>query len=102
MTKEYEHFEAVVVGGGPAGSAAAASLAKRGVETLVLERGNEPGSKNVTGGLIYGEKSSPYTAEDLFPGFKEHATERSVDSYYMHNISGDKVKSFDISKTTQT
>ncbi len=98
MTDEYEHYEAVVVGAGPGGAAAAAALAKQGVETLVLERGTEAGSKNVSGGLIYAEKSAPYTIDSLFPDFREEAAERPVGEYYMHNIAGEKVKTFDLNK----
>ena len=96
MSEEYEHYEAIVVGAGPGGAAAAATLANNGVETLVLERGVEAGSKNVTGGLIYAEESAPYTIDDLFPEFREHATERPVTENYLHNIAGNKVKTFDI------
>lgn len=42
-----------VVGAGPAGSAAALTLAREGVQVLLLERGTFPGSKNVFGGRIY-------------------------------------------------
>ncbi len=42
-----------VVGAGPAGSAAALTLAREGVQVLLLERGTSPGSKNVFGGRIY-------------------------------------------------
>ncbi|MFP4625936.1 MAG: FAD-dependent monooxygenase [Natronomonas sp.] len=94
---EYEHYEAVVVGAGPGGAAAAATLANNGVETLVLERGVEAGSKNVSGGLIYTEESAPYTIDTLFEGFREEASERAVDQNYIHNISGDRVKTFDLS-----
>src|SRR6056297_4133066 len=96
MTDEYEHYEAIVVGAGPGGAAAAAALANNGVETLVLERGVEVGSKNVSGGLIYAEESAPYTIDGLFPDFREEATERPVTENVIHNIAGDKVKSFDI------
>jgi len=96
MTDDYEHYEAVVVGAGPGGAAAAATLANNGVETLVLERGVEAGSKNVSGGLIYGEKSAPYTIDDLFPDFREEATERPADEYYLHNIAGEQVKTVDM------
>jgi electron transfer flavoprotein-quinone oxidoreductase len=102
MTDEYEHYEAVVVGAGPGGAAAAATLARNGVETVVLERGVDAGSKNVTGGLIYAEESAPYTIDGLFPGFREHAAERPVTDYYIHNIAGDKVKSFDITEGHET
>ena len=74
MTDDYEHFEAVVVGAGPGGAAAAATLAEQGVETLVLERGVDAGSKNVSGGLIYAEESAPYTIDGIFDGFREAAS----------------------------
>ncbi|NKE36451.1 FAD-dependent oxidoreductase [Natronococcus sp. JC468] len=93
---EYEHYEAVVVGCGPGGAAAAARLAEHGVETLVLERGVEAGSKNVSGGLIYAEGSAPYTIDDLFDGFREEAAERPVTDYRIHNVAGDKVKTYDL------
>ncbi|MDT3434625.1 FAD-dependent monooxygenase [Haloarcula sp. 1CSR25-25] len=96
MTDAYEEYEAVVVGCGPGGAAAAATLARNGVETLVLERGVDAGSKNVSGGLIYAEESAPYTIDGLFPDFREEATERPVTENVIHNIAGDKVKSFDI------
>ncbi|MFC4438422.1 MULTISPECIES: FAD-dependent monooxygenase [Natrialbaceae] len=96
MTEEREHYEAVVVGCGPGGAAAAARLADHGVETLVLERGVEAGSKNVSGGLIYAEESAPYTIDDLFEGFREEAAERPVTDYQIHNIAGNKVKSYDL------
>ena len=46
-------YDVIIVGAGPAGSAAAYSLAKNGHHVLMLERGKEPGSKNVYGGRIY-------------------------------------------------
>ena len=95
---DYEHYEAVVVGAGPGGATAAKVLAEHGVETLVLERGTDAGSKNVSGGLLYGEESAPYTLDDVFPGVRDAATERPVDDHYIHNISGRKVKTFDLGK----
>jgi electron transfer flavoprotein-quinone oxidoreductase len=47
-------FDVVVVGAGPAGSAAALELARAGRSVLLLERGPFPGSKNVYGGVVYG------------------------------------------------
>jgi len=96
MSDDYEHYEAVVVGAGPGGAAAAATLAQYGIETLVLERGVDAGSKNVSGGLLYAEESAPYTIDDLFEGFREEATERPITEYHLHNIAGKKVKTFDI------
>jgi electron transfer flavoprotein-quinone oxidoreductase len=48
-----EKFQVLVIGGGPAGSAAAYAAAKAGVQVLLLERGHEVGSKTVSGGLLY-------------------------------------------------
>ena len=47
-------FDAVVVGAGPAGSAAAIALARAGRSVALVERGPFPGSKNVYGGVVYG------------------------------------------------
>jgi electron transfer flavoprotein-quinone oxidoreductase len=55
-----EKVEIVVVGAGLAGLAAAMVLAEAGAEVLVVERGDYPGSKNVTGGRLYLEPVRPY------------------------------------------
>ncbi|HEX9259705.1 MAG TPA: FAD-dependent oxidoreductase, partial [Acidimicrobiales bacterium] len=47
-------FDAIVVGAGPAGAAAALVLARAGRSMCLLERGPFPGSKNMYGGVIYG------------------------------------------------
>ena len=46
--------DVVVVGAGPAGSAAAICAARAGKSVVLLERGPFPGSKNMYGGVIYG------------------------------------------------
>ena len=48
-------FDAIVVGAGPAGSAAAYTMAKAGLSVLVIERGEFPGAKNTSGAVLYGE-----------------------------------------------
>ncbi|MDO4540670.1 MAG: FAD-dependent oxidoreductase, partial [Syntrophomonadaceae bacterium] len=48
-----ERFDAIVVGGGLSGLAAAYTMAAAGLEVLLLERGDYSGAKNVTGGRLY-------------------------------------------------
>jgi electron transfer flavoprotein-quinone oxidoreductase len=49
-----ETFDVAIVGAGPAGVSAAYMLAEAGKKVIVLERGEHPGSKNVSGGVLYG------------------------------------------------
>lgn len=49
-----ETFDVAIVGAGPAGISAAYILAGAGKKVIVLERGTHPGSKNVSGGVLYG------------------------------------------------
>jgi len=46
-------MDAVIIGGGLAGLSCAYKLAEHNLEVMVLERGDFPGSKNVTGGRLY-------------------------------------------------
>ncbi|MEL7563310.1 MAG: FAD-dependent oxidoreductase [Dehalobacterium sp.] len=48
-----EKFDVIIVGAGPSGSACAYTLAKAGKTVLLIERGDTPGCKNVTGGRLY-------------------------------------------------
>ncbi len=61
-------FDVIIVGAGLAGLGAAYTLAGSGLEVLVLERGDYPGAKNITGGRIY---LNPI--RHLFPGLFEKA-----------------------------
>ena len=58
-----DKMDAVIVGGGLAGLAAAYCLADAGRQVIVLERGDAPGSKNVTGGRMYVEPVRSYLPE---------------------------------------
>jgi electron transfer flavoprotein-quinone oxidoreductase len=49
-----EAFDVAIVGAGPAGVSAACILAEKGVKTIVFERGEYPGAKNMFGGVLYG------------------------------------------------
>lgn len=94
-----EKYEAVVVGAGPAGLATAMELAKNDVQTLVLERAKQPGAKNATGGVLYGQTNTQYNLDHLIPDFEKTAPlERPMDELHMHCMAGDKVKSLDITK----
>ena len=64
MTETLQEFEAIVVGAGPAGSAAALVLARAGRRVALLERGPYPGSKNMYGGVVYGR-----VLDGLLPGW---------------------------------
>lgn len=48
-----EHFEVIVVGAGPAGNAAALTLARAGLDVLQLERAEFPGARNAEGSLLW-------------------------------------------------
>lgn len=49
--KELETYDAIIIGGGPAGSTCASILVKSGVKTLLLDRGNFPRVKLCAGWL---------------------------------------------------
>ncbi len=63
-----EKFDAIVVGAGPAGNAAAYTLAKAGLAVLQIERGEYPGSKNVQGAILYS-----HALEAIIPDFRDSA-----------------------------
>lgn len=64
-----EHFDVIVVGAGPAGSAAALVAARAGLKVLLIERGEYPGAKNVSGAAFYGSAM----LDKLIPGWWQQA-----------------------------
>jgi electron transfer flavoprotein-quinone oxidoreductase len=80
-----EKFDSVVVGAGPAGIAAAYTMAKAGLKVLVLEKGEKPGAKNMFGGIIF-----RHHTEKLAPEFwKTAPVERHVIEYQYWFLSKD-------------
>ena len=74
-SRDSEHFDVIVVGAGPAGSAAALITARAGLKVLLIERGEFPGAKNVSGAVFYGSA----ILNDLIPDWWEQApVERHV------------------------
>ena len=73
-----ERVDAAVVGAGLAGLSCAYTLAKAGLDVLVVERGDYPGSKNVTGGRLYMNPVRQYMPElwDNAPFERHIARER--------------------------
>ena len=56
----------IVVGAGPAGSACALALARKGIETVLFERGRVPGEKNVSSFVLYTTE-----LKQLIPDFRK-------------------------------
>ncbi len=64
MTKT--HFQCIVVGAGFAGCSAAIRLAQQNVDVLLVERGDDAGAKNLSGGILWGDDLAK-----ILPDWKE-------------------------------
>ncbi len=64
MKSKKIQFDVIVVGGGMAGSTAAAIAARAGLKVAVIERGQKSGAKNYFGGAIY-----THSLLDIYPDF---------------------------------
>jgi electron transfer flavoprotein-quinone oxidoreductase len=77
--------DCVVVGAGPAGSAAALQMARDGLDVVLLERGVCPGAKNVMSGVLLTQK-----LHDLVPDFRDRAPlQRSITGGYETYVLGE-------------
>ena len=69
-----EKFDAIIVGAGVAGLAAAYTMSKAGLKVIVIEKGQHPGSKNVMGGVLYSHMMA-----EIIPDFwKDAPLERPI------------------------
>jgi Dehydrogenases (flavoproteins) len=63
-----DDFDLIIVGAGVAGSTCALLCARAGLSVLLLERGEFPGSKNLSGGRLYS-----FALADILPNFHTQA-----------------------------
>ncbi|MGH7862936.1 MAG: FAD-dependent oxidoreductase [Candidatus Dormibacteraceae bacterium] len=73
MSDEYR-LDAIVIGAGPAGSAAALTMARAGLQVALIEKGVKPGSKNVMGGILY----THHLERVVGPAWKDAELERPI------------------------
>jgi electron transfer flavoprotein-quinone oxidoreductase len=86
-------FDAIVVGAGPAGASAAIRLALSKKNVLLVEKSDPPGSKNVSGGVLWGNGLSA-----VIPEWEKTAPlERFVDTKSVAFLTQDSKISIDFS-----
>lgn len=96
-TANPEQFDVIVIGAGPAGSAAALVAARAGLKVLLLERGEYPGAKNVSGAALYGSA----ILHELIPNWWEQApVERYICRRGLAFMSPETSVSFDFRSAT--
>lgn len=84
-------FDIVIVGAGPAGSAAALVAARAGKRVVVVERGPFPGAKNMYGGVVYGR-----VLDDLIPQWWEEVPkQRWITRRLTMTLDGDRSMTVD-------
>lgn len=90
-----EKFDVIIVGGGLAGSITAYLLAQAGLDTLLIEKGNFSGAKNMTGGRLYA-----HSVEKIFPNFAQEAPiERLITHEKITFMDEDKSVTMDYAST---
>ncbi|MFQ6104691.1 MAG: FAD-dependent oxidoreductase [Candidatus Glassbacteria bacterium] len=87
-----DKFDAIVIGAGPSGIASAIVMARKGLSVVVLERGDQPGTKNLFGGILFTN-----VLGELIPTFLEGAPlERHIVKRRFSVLSTDSEAAFDI------
>jgi electron transfer flavoprotein-quinone oxidoreductase len=92
MTEPAEpDFEVIVIGAGIAGCVAAYQLARQGRSVLLIERGEAPGSKNLSGGVLYSRG-----IQQVFPDFLAEApVERRITRNYINFLNAGSLVAID-------
>ena len=92
MTETAEpDFDVIVIGAGIAGCVTAYQLAGQGRSVLLIERGEAPGSKNLSGGVLYSRG-----IQQVFPGFLDEApVERRITRNYINFLNADSSVAID-------
>ena len=80
-----ETTDVIVVGGGPAGIAAAITAARAGLRVILFERGKYSGAKNVFGGAIYTQPT-----KEIFPDFETSAPLERKNVIHKYAILGEE------------
>lgn len=89
-------FDVIVVGAGPAGAMAAYRIAAAGHSVVLVERGEAPGAKNLSGGVLYGRVLDP-----VFPGWADEApVERRITRHVTTFLTPDSAVAIDYSSST--
>jgi electron transfer flavoprotein-quinone oxidoreductase len=84
-------FDVIVIGAGIAGCVAAYLLASQGRSVLLIERGEAPGSKNLSGGVLYSR-----VLEQVFPDFLAEApVERRITRNYINFLNAESSVAID-------
>ena len=88
-------FDVIVVGAGIAGCVTAYQLAQQGRSVVLIERGETPGSKNLSGGVLYCRGM-----QEVFPDFLEEApVERRITRNYINFLNAESSIGLDYKDT---